>query len=475
MMKRIIAAVLTAILLLAVLPAAHAAETDYTIVIRGGETSEYTEEIDGESALRVDVYFEGITDDKLLTALSFDLGFDPEQLEYVTDSQALGFDSLYAIDESGWIVSDRSLLVNTNKAGSGSLRFVFASDYGCQVKDDAPLISLYFYLMEGQEAGAEILFALEGEIEAESVRLYDQTGDGDYTQRTVGSDISPYTLTDSTDSGEIEAEIVFEPDAVGYIGTTPYVVRTGEAQTPAVTVLDPTTGEPFDPYYYRLTYQNNTEAGTAFVVATFRNGYAGSVSRMFKIYLPSTESTSVENVKEGIRVTWKAVPGAGGYVIYRRAWNRISSGWTTFARWNNTKQTNWVDTTVYAGTRYQYGIKAYPSDPMDNYNLGFVGPLKTTVRITTRTLESLTPGRKQITVKWSGSKHFTGYQIQYATDINFKQNAKQFKITDPKTYQTVLRGLSSGKVYYVRLRSYQEFEGMHYYGQWSNVLFTKTK
>ena len=101
--------------------------------------------------------------------------------------------------------------------------------------------------------------------------------------------------------------------------------------------------------------------------------------------------------------------------------------------------------------------------------------MRTADPITTRTLESLTPGRKQITVKWSGSKHFTGYQIQYATDINFKQNAKQFKITDPKTYQTVLRGLSSGKVYYVRLRSYQEFEGMHYYGQWSNVLFTKTK
>ncbi|MBQ1632493.1 MAG: hypothetical protein II049_06700, partial [Clostridia bacterium] len=255
---------------------------------------------------------------------------------------------------------------------------------------------------------------------------------------------------------------------------TPYVIRTGKPQMPSVTVRNKETGETVDPWYYRLSYQNNTEAGTAYVIAAFRNGYAGQVTRTFKIYLPATETTYVENVQDGVRVMWKAVPGAKGYVIYRRAWNRQSAGWTSFERWNNTTQTTWTDTKVYAGTRYQYGVKAYPLNPMDNYNLGIVGPLKTTVRITTRTLNSVTPGPGRITVKWSGSKNFTGYQIQYATDINFKQNAKDLKISDPKTYETVLYGLSSRKVYYVRIRSYQVFEGMNYYGQWSNVLFTKT-
>jgi hypothetical protein len=474
MMKRTIAAILTAILLFAAIPAAQAAGTDYTVRIPGGETSAYMTEIDGEDALRVDVYFDGVTDAKLLTALSFDLGFPSAKLMYVTDSQSLGVNSIYAVDASGRTVGDRSLIVNANNAAKGRLRFVLASDYGCRIRKDKPLISLYFYPMSGQTEGTTFTFSLTGEIEAESVRMSDQTGDADYTRRTVGADLTPYTLSESTVGEEIDAEIVFASGAVSYLGSMPYVIRTGKPQTPRVTVRNKETGKTVDSSYYRLSYQNNTEAGTAYVIAAFRNGYAGKVTRTFKIYLPATETTYAENVEDGVRLTWKAVTGARGYVIYRRAWNRQSAGWTSFERWNNTTRTTWVDTNVYAGTRYQYGVKAYPFDPMDNYNLGIVGPLKTTVRITTRTLEDVVPGRACISVRWSGSKNFTGYQIQYATDINFKENAKDIKISDPKTYETVLYGLSSRKVYYVRIRSYQVFEGMNYYGQWSNVLFTKT-
>ena len=157
-------------------------------------------------------------------------------------------------------------------------------------------------------------------------------------------------------------------------------------------------------------------------------------------------------------------------------------------RWNNTTALTWTDKTVYAGTRYQYGIKAYfarRTDPVtgatiggnvgDNFNLGIVGPLKTTVRITTRTLSSVTPGSKQLTVKWAGSSVFTGYQVQIATNAAFTKNASAVKITNPKTYQTVFKNLKAKTTYYVRVRSYQEFEGMTYFGEWSNVLTGKTK
>ena len=198
-------------------------------------------------------------------------------------------------------------------------------------------------------------------------------------------------------------------------------------------------------------------------------------SAWFKIYLPPTTSTTVENVQNGIKISWKKVDNAKGYVIYRRAWNLIDKGWTTFERWNNTTKTTWTDTKVYAGTRYQYGIKAYFSDPMDNYNLGIVGPLKTTVRITTRTLNSVTPGSRKLTVKWSGSSVFTGYEVQVATDAAFTKDVKTVTIKKATTYQTVVKGLKAKTTYYVRVRSYHIFEGMTYYGGWSNVLTGKTK
>ena len=111
----------------------------------------------------------------------------------------------------------------------------------------------------------------------------------------------------------------------------------------------------------------------------------------------------------------------------------------------------------------------------DNFNLGEVGPLKTTVRITTRTLNSVTAGSKQMTVKWGASSQFTGYQIQYATNSAFTQNAKAVKITNPKTASTVIKNLLSGKTYYVRIRSYHVFNGMTYFGEWSNVKSCKVK
>ncbi|MBR2644809.1 MAG: fibronectin type III domain-containing protein, partial [Clostridia bacterium] len=100
---------------------------------------------------------------------------------------------------------------------------------------------------------------------------------------------------------------------------------------------------------------------------------------------------------------------------------------------------------------------------------------KTTVRITTRKLTSVTGGSKQLTVKWECSKNFTGYEVQIATDAAFTKNIKTVKITDAKTYQTTIKSLKSSTTYYVRVRSYHDFEGMTYYGGWSNVLTGKTR
>ena len=112
---------------------------------------------------------------------------------------------------------------------------------------------------------------------------------------------------------------------------------------------------------------------------------------------------------------------------------------------------------------------------MDNYNLGLVGPLKTTVRITTRKLTSVTGGSKQITAKWDGSNKFTGYELQIATDYGFTQNVKTVKISNPKTYQTTVKSLQAKTTYWVRIRSYHIFEGMTYYGGWSDRMECKTK
>jgi len=293
------------------------------------------------------------------------------------------------------------------------------------------------------------------------------------------------------DERPVNATVEFG-SGVLYKGTTPYVIANGKAQTPEIIVKDE-NGTVVGPLYYDAVFSENTNAGTAYVDVILKNGYTGTAQDWFKIYLPATTKTWVENVSDGIKVGWEPVEGAAGYVIYRRAWSTTTNGWTEFKRWNNTTETTYIDGKdeahkVYAGTRYQYGVKAYfarRTDPVsgaliggnvgDNYNLGEVGPLKTTVRITTRKLVQVRPGKKEMTVKWEKSKNFTGYQIQIATDSAFKQNTQVIKIDNWETYWTTVRDLNSNTTYYVRIRSYQEFEGMTYFGEWSNVISCRVK
>ena len=238
---------------------------------------------------------------------------------------------------------------------------------------------------------------------------------------------------------------------------------------------------------YGMTNKSGMNGSTE-RVPDAKDGYVGELKAFFKLYLRPTAKTTVENVENGIMIRWDPVEGATGYVIYRRAWSSTTNGWTTFERWFNTTETEWMDGSddahqVYAGTRYQYGVKAYFGpryDPVaekdiggvtDNYNLGVVGPLMTTVRITTRKLTSLTPGRKTILAKWEGSVNSTGYQLQCSEDETFPiGSVKTVWIKDPAVYEHLLMQLKDCTHYYVRVRSYQLFEGMTYFGEWSNVL-----
>ena len=326
-----------------------------------------------------------------------------------------------------------------------------------------------------------------GEVKAVELTVYGQSVEAWTVTAPESDEPSDHVKLGST-SQRIECTVEWNPADVEFKGTTPYVVANGKAQTPRFTVKNKEDGSVIDPQYYDFTYRENTNAGTGYVFITLKGLYKGACRASFKIYLPATTTTTVANVKDGIKISWAAVEGAAGYVIYRRAWSSTTNGWTTFERWNNTTGLTWTDTKVYAGTRYQYGVKAYFArrlDPVvnayiggnvgDNFNLGEVGPLKTTVRITTRVLNSVTAGTKQMTVKWAGSSVFTGYQIQYAQNSAFTKSVKSFKIANPKTVQTIIKSLKTGTTYYVRIRSYHEFNGMTYFGEWSNVKSCKVK
>ena len=471
-MKKTLAVLLSLVMLLALIPAAVAeGEPDFTLVIKGGDVAENLELFGGKQVLAVDVTLNG-TVEETICGLTFDLTYDAEQLTYVGNETTKAYDMA---------------MVNDTK--EGIVRFTFTSTEGVAAAEDMPIATLYFEVNAELEAGTEIALALADGALAE-------TGNpAAPAAHDIAADFKPYIVGNAIPFNGI---VKFNEGEVQYKGETAYVIWDHAAgiHEPAFTVYEEDGETVIDPANYDYEYKENTMPGTGYLFVYFKNAYAGEARLNFKIYLPATTETKVENVENGILVTWAPVEDAAGYVIYRRAWSSTTDGWTAFARWDNTTETSYLDGhddahKTFAGTRYQYGVKAYfarrtdpiakaeiggnVNDPSGNFNLGEVGPLKTTVRITTRTLKSVTAGTKQMTVKWAASKNFTGYQIKYSTNANFAKGVKTVKITDAATAQTVIKGLTSGATYYVTIRSYHEFNGMTYYGGWSNVMSCKIK
>ena len=70
------------------------------------------------------------------------------------------------------------------------------------------------------------------------------------------------------------------------------------------------------------------------------------------------------------------------------------------------------------------------------------------------------------TVKWKKVSGVTGYEIQYSSSSSFSYNVKRIRTTGGSK---VIRKLTRGMTYFVRIRSYKRVKGVNYYSSWSQV------
>ena len=190
--KRILAAVLILLMLLPCMPA-FAAETDYVLRIGGGEIANCLETVDGVPCLRVPVFMDGISDQKLLASATVRIRYDSGYLAYYTNSQERGTFSLYAVDASGRTLGDRSAVVFDKE---GTIRIAFASDYGCRIESGKPFLTLYFRFVGMPNSDARLTFALAAATAESLVMAEQQPGDDtdlQPTPRTVGANFAAFT------------------------------------------------------------------------------------------------------------------------------------------------------------------------------------------------------------------------------------------------------------------------------------------
>lgn len=93
-------------------------------------------------------------------------------------------------------------------------------------------------------------------------------------------------------------------------------------------------------------------------------------------------------------------------------------------------------------------------------------------KVTNVLLKSTKKGKAQLS--WGKTEQTSGYEIQYSRKRTFRGKSVR-TIKNAQTTRTTFSGLSSGKTYYMRIRTYTVKDDRYYYGKWSIIRKIKIK
>ncbi len=245
----------------------------------------------------------------------------------------------------------------------------------------------------------------------------------------------------------------------------------GKNKTPKVTVKDSSGKVLTKNVDYKLTVASKRSGiGRYTVKVTFMGNYSGSKNVYF--YIKPGKPASVKSASQttsSVKLSWSAVDGAAGYTVYR-----YSPSKKVYLKAGTTEGTSLTVKSLYAGTKYTFRVVAYGKTSAgkifdsDSYAL-----LKTATKTATPTLSKVTTTKGKAVLTHTNVSGETGYTVYYSTnkDSGFKKYAN-FKAD---TTTCSITGLTSGKTYYFKVRTYIKTNSGYVYSDWSNIKGVKVK
>ena len=214
---------------------------------------------------------------------------------------------------------------------------------------------------------------------------------------------------------------------------------------------------------YKVTWKNNTNAGTATVTVTGLEPYfRGTLTKTFKI-LQANNSITASNVKKTQSTkaqTFSLGAAKGGAKLSYKSNNKNvtvnSSGKVTIAA-NYTGESA-ITITAAATKNYKAAQKTVTLT---------VNPSGTSITKCTNIKT------KKADIQWKKNGSATGYEVQYSTNKTFKSGVKTKSITNASTIKYTAAGLTSQKTYYVRVRAYKTVGKKKLYSSWSGIKTVK--
>jgi len=227
---------------------------------------------------------------------------------------------------------------------------------------------------------------------------------------------------------------------------------TGKALKPAVTVKYG-KAKLVKGTDYIVSYKNNKGAGTATVTLTGKGDYTGTRKVTFTIK-PAKLS----------KCTFSALKDA----VYSGAAKKPA----VTVKFGATKLKKGTDYTVAYKNNIEVGTATVTLTGKGN----FTGTKKLTFAINPKnvSISKLAAGTKQLSVQWTAREDVTGYEIEYGLNSKLKDGTT-VRVKKAATAKKVIKGLKSGKKYYVHIRAYRKVGRKTYWSAWSKTKSTKVQ
>ena len=160
---------------------------------------------------------------------------------------------------------------------------------------------------------------------------------------------------------------------IGSIGKTEFTDKTAKSGTT---------------YYYAVKVRN--EAGDT--------DYSNSLS-IKRLSVPKL--STVANTSSGVKVSWKKVTGASGYIVYRKT---KSGDWKEIGK---TSKLYYTDKKAKSGTSYYYSVRAYSGSVKSYYDTDGLSIR----RLVAPKISSATSKSEGILIKWNKITGASGYYV----------------------------------------------------------------
>ena len=141
-------------------------------------------------------------------------------------------------------------------------------------------------------------------------------------------------------------------------------------------------------YYYAVKVRN--EAGNT--------DYSNSLS-IKRLSVPKL--SKVSNTSSGVKVTWKKVTGASGYIVYRKT---KSGDWKEIGK---TSKLYYTDKKAKSGTSYYYTVRAYSGSVKSYYDTDGLSIR----RLVAPKISSATSKNEGVLLKWNKITGASGYYV----------------------------------------------------------------